>query len=136
MPLPATILPMQLEFQPRKCLLPGIQQLDRVPAGHGEEQFKVLAVGQRRQRRRLVAVAMFVRTWLTCPRLSLPQFGRARNRQRGLQNFRAHFACLQNMGQIAGQSVAQIQHGMEVEMVRQPARFRQARLEVHCRRGA
>ncbi len=53
------------QLQARKFFPPGIQQPDRVPAGHREQQFKVLTVGQRSQRRRLGA--RFVSTWLTPP---------------------------------------------------------------------
>ncbi len=54
--------PDTTQLQIREFLLPGIQQFHRLFAGHGEQQFKIFSVGQRRQRGWFVAVAVFVRT--------------------------------------------------------------------------
>ena len=48
---------MQLNFNFVKFLLPGVQQFHRVAAGDREQQFKILAIGERGGERRLVCRA-------------------------------------------------------------------------------
>ena len=119
---------MQLNFNLGKFFLPGIEQFHRVAAGHREQQFKILAVGQRGGKSR------FGRG--TCPR---PQPCRAADRNRRFEQFRADATGLQNVPQIAGQAVAQINHRVNGKMFRQPARLGQSRLKFQmfaCQRTA
>ena len=68
------------QFQLRKLLLPPIQQPHGILAGHGKEQFEILAIRQCRQHRRLAAPARPARG--RRPPRPRPQLGRPRDGQR------------------------------------------------------
>ena len=53
----------------------------------------------------------------------------------GRQQLRAHAAGRQDMAQVARQPVADVQHGVQGEVLRQPARLGQARLEFEMLAG-
>ena len=111
---------MQLNFNFGKFLLPGVEQFHRVAAGDGEQQFKILAIGQRGGERRLC-----VRSSASPTSFAAREIGIA-----DLQQFRADAAGLQNVAQIAGQPVAQVNHRVDGKMFRQPARLFEPRLEL------
>src|SRR5580658_1997282 len=96
-------LPDATEAQLWKLLLPRVHQGDRVAAGNGEEQFKILAVAQSAQERRLGI----------CPRLKLC---RAADGNGARQQFCARLARLQNVPQISRQSIAHVNHGVNGKM--------------------
>ena len=63
------------------------------------------------------------------------QFRRAADGDGRGQQLRADATGLQQVTQVARQAVAQINHGVQRKVLRQPARFRQARLEIEMLAG-
>src|SRR4051812_7538282 len=88
-------------------------------AGDGEKQFKVFAIGQRREQRRLrggFAASL--------------KFGGAADRDRRREQFGADMTGVENVSEIAGKPIAQIDHCVNIELVSEPARLLETRFEI------
>lgn len=104
--------------------LPPIEHRDGILLGDGEEQFEILAIGEGGEDRRFGAFTG-----------AGPEFGGATDGQTLLEQFRAHRAGGGQVSEIAGETVAEIDHGVHLEMFGQPPRLGEARLEIEMMPG-
>src|ERR1700722_562145 len=112
------------ELKFRKFLFPGIEQRHGVAAGDGEQKFEILAIGQRGEQRR------FGGSIRSGSEARLAAGGDARAEQ-----FRADLGRLDDMPQIAGETVAEIDHRVDGKMCGEPAGFGEARFEIEMFAG-
>src|SRR5262245_33373763 len=112
------------EWQIRKFLSPGIKEWNCIPTSHCEEQFKILAISQCRLQRSFAGL-----------RVSYLQSGNATDRNRIGEYLCADTARLQDVWQGAGQTIAKVDHRVNVKMAGEPARFVQTRFEIQMFSG-
>src|SRR6185436_2489274 len=93
-----------------KLFLPGIEQRNGIAGGDGKEQFKIFAIGQCGEQRR------FGGRFRAGSELRAAADGNGTG-----ENFRADMAGFQQVPQVAGQSVTEIDHGMNGKAAGQPA---------------
>ena len=115
---------MQVRGRLGNCLRQAIQQRHGVAAGNGEQQLEVLAVGERGEQRGLGGGAGLGGA-----------AGLAADGDRGRVQLGADAAGGQDMAQVAGKAVADVEHGVHLEVLREPACFGQARLEFQVLAG-
>src|SRR5438105_1284052 len=116
------------QFESRKFVLPTVKHTHGIFAGNGKQEFKILAIGQGGEQRRFAGRFGF----------GLQTRGAADGDGTG-QDFCSQLGGAQQMAQIAGQAVADIDHRMDVKVFGQPASFNQARLDLQmlaCQRAA
>ena len=116
-PSPAIIFPMQLNFNLRKLFLPGVrEQPDGIAARDGKKQFEILAPSVSAMRPTMTPGRRTISCLQTLQRV-IPGIA-------AFKKFSAHpTAFRQDMPQISRWAVAQIGHGMDVKMFRQPLGF-------------
>src|SRR2546423_546492 len=98
--------------------LPRVQQSHGISRRNGEEQFKIFTVGQRGEER-----------WFARGLLTRLQSGRFADGYGIGEQFGAHVRRVKNMPQIAGQAVAEVDHGVNGKRVREPAALLEAGLK-------
>src|SRR5256885_7029955 len=118
------------EGQFRKLFLPRIQQWHGVAGGHREQQFEILAVGERGGQRLFPSADM---SWGTIGSLRTAAarnfLCRATDRDRIGKQLGANSACIEDVGQVTRKTIADVHHGVDRKTVGQPSRFGQPRLE-------
>src|SRR5215831_2502963 len=103
----------------REALLPGVQKWHGVAAGYRKEQFEVFAIGQRGEQRRFGGGFGFG-----------VQPGLAGDGNCRCKQLCAHVAGFEDVPQIPGKAITDIDHGVNREMPAEPMGLRQARLEL------